>query len=183
MKEDKEGKCLLCEFKKEKDTQYGKIYQFLVKFDNGDEGYVNTKKNVPPFTPDLLEKYQIEKKSFTKDDGSSHSWNAISTIKTFFKKDDSKERIKAHAPIVVLNMLKDGVLTLTDDDLKNGIVLDDKIKKTVTFICERMLKDLSLKGRDNVFIIMSYMDLCMSVAKVLGNERSFKLYQDLISKL
>ena len=69
MKQTKESKCISCEFKKEKNSDYGILYQWFSKFENGDEGFTNTKKKEEPFVVGGMVKYEIENKEFKKDNG------------------------------------------------------------------------------------------------------------------
>ena len=184
MKELKESKCVSCDFKKEKNTDYGKMFQYYVKFENGDDGYVNTKGKEQPFQPGVVDKYNIEVKSITGRDGNPFSWKAISKFREpFNKKDDSRERIKAHANVITKELLTNGLIPWTDEDQKSGIKIEDKIIKTSSFLSNTMLKTLETLGKDNVFIIMSCMDLAMADLKLNDMKRALTLYESLISAI
>ena len=182
MKETKESKCISCEFKKEKNGEFGKSYQYFVKFDNGDSGFIDTKKQENPFELNVVTKYQIEDKTFTKDNGDTFKYNKISKEykpKVFEKRDDSKERVKAHAIECVTKLVAENKFNYTDALKDKGITLEQHMVTTTELFETMMLEALTKKGKDNVYIIMSSFDMSL----VFYIMKDFKRFKDVFNKL
>ena len=182
MKETKESKCISCEFKKEKNGEFGKSYQYSVKFENGDSGFIDTKKQENPFELNAVTKYQIEDKTFTKDNGDTFKYNKISKEykpKVFEKRDDSKERVKAHAIECVTKLVAENKFNYTDALKDKGITLEQHMVTTTELFETMMLEALTKKGKDNVYIIMSSFDMSL----VFYIMKDFKRFKDVFNKL
>lgn len=182
MKETKESKCVSCDFKKEKSGEFGKSYQYSVKFENGDSGFIDVKKQESPYQIGQVTKYEIEEKTFTKDNGDTFKYNKISKEykpKVFEKRDDSKERVKAHAIECVTKLVTDNKFYYTDVETAKGITLEQHMVSTANRFEEMMLKALDQKGKDMVYIIMASFDLAL-VFYIL---KDFKRFGEVFNKL
>ena len=182
MKETKESKCVSCEFKKEKNGEFGKSYQYFVKFENGDSGFIDTKKQENPFELNAVTKYQIEDKTFTKDNGDTFKYNKISKEykpKVFEKRDDSKERVKAHAIECVTKLVTDKKFYYTDAEKDKGITYEQHMVTVANRFEEMMLKALEQKGKEKVYIIMASFDMAL----VFYIMQDFKRFGDVFNKL
>lgn len=169
MKQTKESKCISCEFKKEKNSDYGILYQWFVKFENGDNGFISTKKKEEPFAINAVVKYEIEEKEFKKNNGDSFKYNAVSKPKdqrSFERRDDSKERIRAYSLIIAKEMVLNGLVALTDDDNAKGVKIESKMMIAANKLRDRMLEALDKKGKENVFVIMNSMEVALEFAKL-----------------
>ena len=132
MKQTKESKCTSCAYQKQKANGN---HSWKVKFENNDEGFINTKENVAPFTEGNVEKYNIEEISIPGKDGNPFKFFGISKFKEpFFKKDDSKERIRAYYLILAKEMVLNGLVALTDDDNAEGVRIVSKMMSIITAI-------------------------------------------------
>lgn len=164
MKQTKESKCTSCAYQKQKANGN---HSWKVKFENNDEGFINTKENVAPFTEGNVEKYNIEEISIPGKDGNPFKFFGISKFKEpFFKKDDSKERIRAYSLILAKEMVLNGLVALTDDDNAKGVIIESKMMIAANKLRDRMLEALDKKGKDNVFVIMNSMEVALEFAKL-----------------
>ena len=165
MKQTKESKCTFCEFKKEKNSDYGILYQWFSKFENGDEGFTNTKKKEEPFVVGGMVKYEIENKEFKKDNGDVFKYNTISKPKDQRSfKDDSKERVRGHALVSAQKMVELGLIHITDEENAKGVIIEDRMFAAAKRSRDIMLEALEKKGKDHVFIIMNALDSAIAFA-------------------
>ena len=182
MKETKESKCISCEFKKEKNGEFGKSYQYFVKFENGDSGFIDVKKQEPPYTVFQVYSYEIEKKLYEKDGQKPFEWFKISKPykpKVFEKRDDSKERVKAHAIECVTKLVAENKFNYTDALKDKGTTLEQHMVITTELFESMMLEALNKKGKDNVYIIMASFDMAL----VFYIMKDFKRFKDVFNKL
>ena len=169
MKQEKESKCVSCEFKKEKNSDYGILYQWFTKFENGDDGFTNTKKKEHPFIVGKAGKYEFETKEFKKDNGDTFTYNSITKPKEqrgYEKRDDSKERIRAFSLIIAKEMVLSGLVALTDEDNTNGLKIETKMMSAANRLRDRMIDAVEKKGKENVFVIMNSMEVALEFAKL-----------------
>ena len=177
MKETKESKCVSCAYQKQKTNGN---HAWKVKFENNDEGFINTKENVAPFTEGTVCKYVIEKVTLNGNDGKPFSFMGISKFKEpFAKRDDSKERVKAHAIECVTKLVAENKFNYTDALKDKGITLEQHMVTTTELFETMMLEALTKKGKDNVYIIMSSFDMSL----VFYIMKDFKRFKDVFNKL
>lgn len=182
MKETKESKCISCEFKKEKNGEFGKSYQYSVKFENGDSGFIDVKKQEPPYQVGQVIKYDIEKKTYEKEGQDPFTWYKVTKPflqKGYEKRDDSKERVKAHAIECVTKLVAENKFNYTDALKDKGITLEQHMVTTTELFETMMLEALTKKGKDNVYIIMSSFDMSL----VFYIMKDFKRFKDVFNKL
>ena len=168
MKQTKESKCISCEFKKEKNSDYGILYQWFIKFENGDDGFISTKKKEEPYVIGSIARYEIEAKEFKKDNGDSFKYNAVSKPKeqrSFERRDDSKERIRAFSLVMAKEMAVSGLI-LNDKDNENGVKVESKFMSAANKLRDVMLDAVNKKGKENVFVIMNAMEVALEFAKI-----------------
>ena len=165
MKQTKESKCISCEFKKEKNSDYGILYQWFIKFENGDDGFISTKKKEEPYVIGSIARYEIEAKEFKKDNGDSFKYNAVSKPKEQRSfKDDSKERVRGHALVSAQKMVELGLIHITDEENAKGVIIEDRMFAAAKRSRDIMLEALEKKGKDHVFIIMNALDSAIAFA-------------------
>ena len=177
MKETKESKCVSCAYQKQKTNGN---HAWKVKFENNDEGFINTKENVAPFTEGTVCKYVIEKVTLNGNDGKPFSFMGISKFKEpFAKRDDSKERVKAHAIECVTKLVTDKKFYYTDVEKDKGITYEQHMVTVANRFEEMMLKALEQKGKEKVYIIMASFDMAL----VFYIMQDFKRFGDVFNKL
>ena len=99
----KTSKVTKAEFKKEFDSNYGKLYSFLVEFENGDSGFYNSKnKDNPKFTVGKEADYTVEEKQ-----GNKGSYNIIKPVKKDFTTTYDKGSSKGGNASFALSYAKD----------------------------------------------------------------------------
>ena len=182
MKETKESKCISCEFKKEKNGDFGKLYQYSVKFENGDSGFIDVKKQEPPYQIGQVTKYDIEKKVYEKEGQDPFTWYKVTkpyVQKGYEKRDDSKERVKAHAIECVTKLVTDKKFYYTDVEKDKGITYEQHMVTVANRFEEMMLKALEQKGKEKVYIIMASFDMAL----VFYIMQDFKRFGDVFNKL
>lgn len=182
MKETKESKCISCEFKKEKQTDNGKLYQYHAKFENGDAGFIDVKKQEPPYQSGQVVQYEIEEKVFEKEGQQPFKWFKITKPykqKGYEKRDDSKERVKAHAIECVTKLVTDKKFYYTDVEKDKGITYEQHMVTVANRFEEMMLKALEQKGKEKVYIIMASFDMAL----VFYIMQDFKRFVDVFNKL
>ena len=182
MKETKESKCISCEFKKEKNGEFGKSYQYSVKFENGDSGFIDVKKQEPPYQIGQVTKYDIEKKVYEKEGQDPFTWYKVTkpyVQKGYEKRDGSKERVKAHAIECVTKLVTDKKFYYTDAEKDKGITYEQHMVTVANRFEEMMLKALEQKGKEKVYIIMASFDMAL----VFYIMQDFKRFGDVFNKL
>ena len=188
----KTAKCTKCTFKKERQQQVGgatkTFYDWDVEFDNGDKGICGTMTKDAPFQIGASCEYEIEEKSGVSGNGTAWSFNKISRPKQPFgggqKRDDSKERIKAHAIRCASIMYTNNSMSVSEEEVKNGIPNGtNSFTKTVNWLDSTMQASLAQYGSTNVFVIMEAMNLAVECRKTLETKDMVAIYQSVLKAL